>query len=96
MNAQLKTSWLVAALGSTSLIGLTAPAMAQDAAPNLLITQQNSGGPAANLAIRGLTYADIEKSQEPTVVVDGVFIASDEARYITGAEFTVDGGLTAM
>jgi iron complex outermembrane receptor protein len=35
----------------------------------LLITQQNSGAQAANLSIRGLTYADIEKSQTPTVGV---------------------------
>jgi iron complex outermembrane recepter protein len=52
-------------------------------APNLLITQQNSGGAAANLAIRGLTYADIEKSQEPTVgvVVDGVFIGTSTGQF---------------
>ncbi len=49
------------------------------AAPNLLITQQNSGAQAANLSIRGLTYADIEKSQDPTVgvVIDGVFIGTN-------------------
>jgi iron complex outermembrane recepter protein len=53
------------------------------AAPNLLITQQNSGSAAANLAIRGLTYADIEKSQEPTVavVVDGVFIGTSTGQF---------------
>ncbi len=56
----------------------------QGAAPNLLITQQNSGSSAANLAIRGLTYADIEKSQEPTVavVVDGVFIGTSTGQYL--------------
>lgn len=50
----------------------------QGAAPGLLITQQNSGAAAANLSIRGLTYADIEKSQTPTVgvVVDGVTIGT--------------------
>ncbi len=49
------------------------------AAPGLLITQQNSGAQAANLAIRGLTYADIEKSQTPTVgvVVDGITIGTN-------------------
>jgi iron complex outermembrane receptor protein len=49
------------------------------AAPGLLITQQNSGAQAANLSIRGLTYADIEKSQTPTVgvVVDGVTIGTN-------------------
>ncbi|MEG3124218.1 TonB-dependent receptor [Sphingomonas sp. GB1N7] len=56
----------------------------QGTAPNLLITQQNSGAAAANLAIRGLTYADIEKSQEPTVgvVVDGVFIGTSTGQYL--------------
>ncbi|MDE2042465.1 MAG: TonB-dependent receptor, partial [Alphaproteobacteria bacterium] len=51
----------------------------QGAAPGLLITQQNSGAQAANLSIRGLTYADIEKSQTPTVgvVVDGVMIGTN-------------------
>ena len=50
----------------------------QGAAPGLLITQQNSGAQAANISIRGLTYADIEKSQTPTVgvVVDGITIGS--------------------
>jgi iron complex outermembrane recepter protein len=56
----------------------------QGAAPNLLITQQNSGSAAANLSIRGLTYADIEKSQEPTVgvVVDGVFVGTSTGQYL--------------
>lgn len=51
----------------------------QGAAPGLLITQQNSGAQAANLAIRGLTYADIEKSQTPTVgvVVDGITLGTN-------------------
>ncbi|MCW1431066.1 TonB-dependent receptor [Novosphingobium sp. JCM 18896] len=53
------------------------------AAPNLIITNQNSGAAAANLSIRGLTYADIEKSQEPTVgvVVDGIFIGTSTGQY---------------
>ena len=34
----------------------------QGSVPNLLITNQNSGAAAANLSIRGLTFADIEKS----------------------------------
>lgn len=52
-------------------------------APNLLITNQNAGAAAANLSIRGLTYADIEKSQEPTVgvVVDGVFIGTSTGQF---------------
>ena len=54
------------------------------AAPNLLITQQNSGAQAANLSIRGLTYADIEKSQTPTVgvVIDGVTIGTNTGQLI--------------
>ena len=50
----------------------------QGTAPGLLITQQNSGAASANLSIRGLTYADVEKSQTPTVgvVVDGVTIGT--------------------
>jgi iron complex outermembrane recepter protein len=53
------------------------------AAPNLLITNQNSGAAAANLSIRGLTYADVEKSQEPTVgvVVDGIFIGTSTGQF---------------
>jgi iron complex outermembrane receptor protein len=56
----------------------------QGAAPNLLITQQNSGAQAANLSIRGLTYADIEKSQDPTVavVIDGVFIGTNTGQLL--------------
>jgi iron complex outermembrane recepter protein len=136
MKTNLIKRSLLVALGSASLIGLSAPAFAQDtaaasdaiedsgeiivsarrrneslqdtpiaitainaaqleskgsvnigdlmgAAPNLLITNQNSGGAAANLAIRGLTYADVEKSQEPTVgvVVDGVFIGTSTGQY---------------
>ncbi|MYM00086.1 TonB-dependent receptor [Novosphingobium sp. FGD1] len=52
-------------------------------APNLIITNQSSGAAAANLSIRGLTYADVEKSAEPTVgvVVDGVFIGTSTGQY---------------
>jgi len=56
----------------------------QGAAPGLLITQQNSGAAAANLSIRGLTYADVEKSQTPTVgvVVDGVTIGTNTGQLV--------------
>lgn len=66
-TAALKSS------GATNIGGL------QGDAPGLLITQQNSGAQAANLSIRGLTYADISKSQTPTVgvVVDGVTIGTN-------------------
>ncbi|MCW1384680.1 TonB-dependent receptor [Novosphingobium sp. KCTC 2891] len=51
----------------------------QGDAPNLLITQQNSGGQAANISIRGLSFANIEKASTPTVgvVVDGVMIGTN-------------------
>jgi iron complex outermembrane recepter protein len=136
MKINLIKRSLLVALSTTSLIGLSAPAFAQDiaaasapvedsgeiivsarrrnesiqdtpiaitainsaqleskgavnigdlmgAAPNLVITNQNSGGAAANLSIRGLTYADVEKSQEPTVgvVVDGVFIGTSTGQF---------------
>lgn len=52
-------------------------------APNLIITNQASGAAAANLSIRGLTYADVEKSAEPTVgvVVDSVFIGTSTGQF---------------
>lgn len=56
----------------------------QGTAPNLIITQQNSSGATANMSIRGLAYADNEKSQEPTVgvVVDGVFIGTNTGAFL--------------
>lgn len=55
----------------------------QGAAPNVLITNQNSGAAAANISIRGLTFADVEKSFDPTVavVVDGVFIGTSTGQF---------------
>lgn len=53
-------------------------------APSVLISQQNSGGAAANVSIRGLSFADVEKSFDPTVaiVVDGVFIGTSTGAYL--------------
>jgi iron complex outermembrane receptor protein len=53
------------------------------AAPSVMITQQNSGAAAANVAIRGLSFADVDKSFDPTVavVVDGVFIGSSTGQF---------------
>lgn len=53
-------------------------------APSLLITRQSSGGSAANLSIRGMSYADVEKSQEPMVgvVIDGVFIGTNTGQLL--------------
>ena len=56
----------------------------QGQVPNLLITSQNSGAGTANLSIRGLAFADVEKSFEPTVgvVVDGVFIGTSTGQFL--------------
>ena len=56
----------------------------QGQVPNLLITTQNSGAGTANLAIRGLAFADVEKSFEPTVgiAVDGVFIGTSTGQFL--------------
>ena len=56
----------------------------QGTVPNLLITNQNSGAAAANLSMRGLTFADIEKSFDPTVavVVDGVFLGTSTGQFL--------------
>ncbi|TAL03335.1 MAG: TonB-dependent receptor [Rhodospirillaceae bacterium] len=53
------------------------------AAPNVLVTQQNAGAATANFSIRGLSYADVEKSQDPTVgvVIDGVFIGTSTGQF---------------
>jgi iron complex outermembrane recepter protein len=86
-NESIQTTPL--AITAISTAGLEAKATTnigdlQGAAPNLLITQQNSGAQAANLAIRGMTYADIEKSQDPTVgvVKDGVFIGTNTGQLL--------------
>lgn len=66
------------AMGTTKIADL------QGQAPNLLITQQVSGAGAANISIRGLSFADIEKSFDPTVavVVDGVFIGTSTGQFM--------------
>ncbi len=55
----------------------------QGAAPNVLITNQATGAAAANVSIRGLTFADVDKSFDPTVavVVDGVFIGTSTGQF---------------
>lgn len=56
----------------------------QGDAPNLLITQQNAGPQAANISIRGLSFANIEKSSTPTVgvVIDGVMIGTSSGQLL--------------
>jgi len=52
---------------------------------NLLMTQQVTGGQALNMSLRGLSFADIEKSFDPTVavVVDGAFIGTSSGQLLT-------------
>jgi iron complex outermembrane receptor protein len=56
----------------------------QGSVPNLLITGEPAGAAAANLSIRGLSFADIEKSFDPTVgvVIDGVFLGTNTGQYL--------------
>ncbi|GGC16591.1 TonB-dependent receptor [Novosphingobium marinum] len=76
----------ITAVSSSMLesMGTTKIADLQGQAPNLLITQQVSGAAAANISIRGLSFADIEKSFDPTVavVVDGVFIGTSTGQFM--------------
>ncbi len=56
----------------------------QGQAPNVIITQDTAGPSGANISIRGLAFADIEKSFDPTVavVVDGIFIGTSTGQYL--------------
>jgi iron complex outermembrane receptor protein len=56
----------------------------QGAVPNLLITSQSTGANATNLSIRGLAFADIEKSFDPTVgvAIDGVFVGTSTGQLL--------------
>jgi iron complex outermembrane recepter protein len=56
----------------------------QGAVPNLVMTQQATGGSALNMSLRGLSFADIEKSFDPTVavVVDGAFIGTSSGQLL--------------
>jgi len=56
----------------------------QGAAPNVLITQQTTGASAANISIRGIAFADIEKSFDPSVGVniDGVYIGTSTGQLL--------------
>lgn len=53
-------------------------------APSLIINQQGAASNAANMSIRGIGFADTEKSFEPTVgvVIDGVALGTSTGQYI--------------
>ncbi|MFW2851843.1 TonB-dependent receptor [Sphingomonas sp. TX0543] len=52
--------------------------------PNLVIQQVGAGASAAAIAIRGVVFADIEKSFDPAVgvLVDGVFIGTNTGQLL--------------
>lgn len=56
----------------------------QGAAPNVVITMGPTGSAAANISIRGIAFADIEKSFDPSVGVnvDGVYIGTSTGQML--------------
>ncbi|TNE37653.1 MAG: TonB-dependent receptor [Sphingomonadales bacterium] len=56
----------------------------QGAAPNVIITSGGTGAAAANISIRGIAFADIEKSFDPAVGVniDGVYIGTSTGQML--------------
>jgi iron complex outermembrane receptor protein len=76
----------VTAIAPSQLEGAAAVTIGdlQGAAPNVLITQQSSGASAANISIRGIAFADIEKSFDPSigVNVDGVYIGTSTGQFL--------------
>jgi iron complex outermembrane receptor protein len=56
----------------------------QGIAPNTLITAQPTGSSTANISIRGIAFADVEKSFDPSVGVnvDGVYIGTSTGQLL--------------
>lgn len=56
----------------------------QGLAPNVLITTQSTGAATANISIRGIAFADVEKSFDPAVGVnvDGVYIGTSTGQLL--------------
>jgi iron complex outermembrane receptor protein len=56
----------------------------QGTAPNVLITVQSTGAATANISIRGIAFADVEKSFDPAVGVnvDGVYIGTSTGQLL--------------
>ena len=67
--------------------------------PGMILTNMQGVAAEDNAANYDATLALIPMGRmgEPADIANmNLFLASDEARYITGAEFTVDGGMTAQ
>lgn len=56
----------------------------QGAAPGVVITTQSTGAATANISIRGIAFADVEKSFDPAVGVniDGVYIGTSTGQLL--------------
>ena len=56
----------------------------QGAAPSVLITTQSTGAATANISIRGIAFADVDKSFDPAVGVnvDGVYIGTSTGQLL--------------
>ena len=56
----------------------------QGQAPNVLITTQSTGAATANISIRGIAFADVDKSFDPAVGVnvDGVYIGTSTGQLL--------------
>ena len=76
----------VTAIAPSQLEGAAAVTIAdlQGAAPNVLITVQATGAATANISIRGIAFADVEKSFDPAVGVnvDGVYIGTSTGQML--------------
>jgi iron complex outermembrane receptor protein len=86
-NESIQTTPVAVTAISTSQLEAAAVAnigALQGAAPNVLITHQSTGSSAANVSIRGIAFADIEKSFDPAVGinVDGVYIGTSTGQYL--------------
>jgi len=73
-------------IASSQLEGVAALTIGslQGAAPNVVITMGPTGSSAANISIRGIAFADIEKSFDPSVgvYVDGVYIGTSTGQLL--------------
>ena len=65
-------------------VGTTSLADIQGLAPNTLITNQSTGAATANISIRGIAFADVDKSFDPAVGVnvDGVYIGTSTGQML--------------
>ncbi|MBH0114587.1 TonB-dependent receptor [Novosphingobium sp. YJ-S2-02] len=65
-------------------VGTTTLADIQGLAPNTLITTQSTGAATANISIRGIAFADVDKSFDPAVGVnvDGVYIGTSTGQML--------------